>query len=207
VDSTVKCNPVFINKPSAAKKRRLNAGAVAWYRLQHGITYIEIMITLTLLAIIAGVALPNLANNDSRKLDVAAAEVAQAIRFTRLEAMRTTSSKGIVFDAINETVKVYSLPGLIPVYDVYHPVDKKPYALNFKTDTAISRVDLQSYSIYYAGSGINQPYIGFNASGNPKYGFFGLDYMLSSTATITLAYAGKTRVISVAPMTGRVTVQ
>jgi hypothetical protein len=49
--------------------------------------------------------------------------------------------------------------------------------------------------------------MGFNKAGNPKSSVLGTDYMLNGMATITLSFAGQTKVISIAPMTGRVSVQ
>lgn len=173
---------------------------------QRGISLLEIMVVVAILSIIAVIALPNLSSSDSKKLDLAAAEVAQAIRFARIEAMRTGISYGVIFSTSSDEVKIYRLVSGIPTYDVVHPVTKKLYTLNLKTDPATSDVDLQSYAIYYGGGGVNQQYLGFNRHGNPKYHFFGLDYMLDSAA-ITLAYRGQTTVVHVGPMTGRVSIQ
>jgi type II secretory pathway pseudopilin PulG len=193
---------------------------------QQGITYIEIMAVVTILSIVAIVAMPNLASNDHRKLDLAAEEVAQAIRFARVESMRLTRPRpeskcidgqhGVKFDSNNNIIKVYLLKcsGFSPLLfrtptfdDVYHPVDKKHYILNLKTDNTTAGVELQSYSIYFGSSGTNSQILGFNGDGNPKFSKWSADTMLNGTATITLSYLGQTRVISVAPMTGRVTVQ
>jgi len=173
---------------------------------QQGISLIEITAVVAILAIIAGVALPDLGSgSDGRKLDLAAKEVAEAIRFARAEAIRTSMDHGVIFDENNETVKVYSLPAGTPKYDVYHPIDKKLYSLDLNTAPLTAGVDLLSYSIDF-GSGPGSGYLGFNSNGNPKFSFFGTDYMLKSAA-ITLSNAGQTRIINVSPMTGRVTVQ
>ncbi len=176
------------------------------YRYQQGITYIEIMIVVLILGIIAVVAMPNLASNDHRKLDIAAEEIVQAIRFARIEAMRSDISYGVFFSSSSDIVKVYRLLSEVATYDVYHPVDKKFYILNLNTDSATAGVDFQSSGLYFGGSGSNREYLSFNTNGNPIYTNLGTDYLLDS-ATITLGYAGQTRVISVGPMTGRVTVQ
>lgn len=173
---------------------------------QQGITYIEVISVVVILSILAAVAISNLSSVNHNKLDLAAEEVAQAIRFARLEAIRTGLPYGIYFSSVSDTVKVYRLLSGTATYDIYHPVDKKLYTLNLKTDRATAGVNFQSYGIYFGGSAINQAYLGFSTDGNPKYSFFGTDYMLDS-ATVILSYAGQTRVIKVAPMTGRVTVQ
>ncbi len=174
---------------------------------QLGITYIEIMAVVTILSIVAIVAMPNLASNDHRKLDLAAAEVAQAIRFARIESMRTHIPYGVIVNKTNNDVKVYRLLSGTGTFDVYHPVDKKKYILNLKTDAVTAGVDLLDYSINYQGIYGSRPSLGFNEYGNPKYYQSGGDHMLNASATITLSYSGETRIISISPMTGRVAVQ
>ncbi len=173
---------------------------------QLGISYIEIISVVVILGILAAVTIPNLSSVDPKKLELAAEEVAQAIRFSRVEAIRTGISYGVNFSSSNDTVKVYRRLSRTATYDVYHPVDKKLYILNLATDSATAGVDFLSYGIYYGGSGINVSYLDFSTDGIPKFTFLGRDYLLDS-ATITLSYKGQTRVIKVAPMTGRVTVQ
>jgi Tfp pilus assembly protein FimT len=174
---------------------------------QLGLSYIEIMIVVVILGIIAVVAMPNLSSNDDRKLDIAAQEIVQAIRFARVESIRTAVPHGIIFSESHDNAKVYRLLSGTPTYDVYHPVDKKIYILNLRTDAVTEGVDLLNYNIRYHGTIGNKRYIGFNENGNPKYYEFGSDHMLDEAASITLNYAGQTRIIRVAPMTGRVTVQ
>jgi len=173
---------------------------------QKGTSYIEVMVVVVILAIVATVTLPNLSSVDPKKLDLAASEIAESLRFARIEAMRTGTNHGVTFSTLSNNVKVYRFPSLFPIYDIYHPVDKKLYTLNLKTDAITEGVELQSYDIYFSNSSLTTSYIGFNAYGNPKSSFFGTDYMLDS-ANITISYAGQTRIINVSPMTGRVTVQ
>lgn len=173
---------------------------------QTGFTYLEMVVVVVILGIAAAVAMPNLSSTNPVKLDNAANEAAAAIRFARAEAIRTKISRGINADAANDRIHIYSLPGSIPAYDIYHPVDKKLYDINLKTDPYIAGVDLVSANFVFAGGFSSSNYLGFNSEGNPKYTFLGNDYMLSSGA-ITLGYNGHQRTILIAPMTGRVTIQ
>lgn len=160
-----------------------------------------------ILSIIAAIARPNLSSTGPTKLDTAAKQVAEAIRFARTEAIRTKVPRGIFTDAINERIRVYSLSGLSPVYDIYHPIDKKLYDIQLKTDAFVAGVDLVSASFSFTAPFTSPTNLGFNSEGNPKYSVpFGNDSMLTSGAII-LSYQGQQRIISIAPMTGRVTIQ
>ncbi len=174
--------------------------------VQQGTSYIELVIAVTILGIVAAAAMPQLSSTDSLKLDNAANEVANAIRFAQAEATRIKISYGINTDAANERIRVYSLPGTTPTYDVYHPIDKKPYDIQLKTDAYVAGVDLVSASFAFAGAASSSTNLDFSAEGNPKVTSAGTDYMLSS-GSITLSYHGQQRIISIASMTGRVTVQ
>lgn len=173
---------------------------------QKGISYIELMIVVVILGIVAAAAMPNFASTNDQKLDNAANEVASALRFAQSEAVRTKISYGINIDTTNERLRVYSLPATTPIYDIYHPVDKKLYDLQLKTDAYIGGVDVVSASFVFGGSGSSSTNLDFSADGIPKYTSAGTDYMLT-TGTLTLAYQGQQRIVSIAPMTGRVTIQ
>jgi prepilin-type N-terminal cleavage/methylation domain-containing protein len=56
---------------------------------QRGFTLMELLVTVTLLGIIAAVVVPILSSGDSRKLDVAAEETANVLRLALSEARRT----------------------------------------------------------------------------------------------------------------------
>lgn len=54
-----------------------------------GFTLVEMLVVITILGVVASVALPLLGNNDSQKLSVAAEETANTLRFALSEAKRT----------------------------------------------------------------------------------------------------------------------
>ncbi len=165
------------------------------------------MISVVILGVVAAAAMPNLSSIDPTiKLDTAAKEIAEAIRFARIESIRTKISRGIYTDAASEQVRVYSLPAASPVYDIYHPINKKLYDIQLKTDAFVAGVDLVSASFSFAGTASSSYYMSFNTEGYPKTTSSGTDYMLTS-GIITLSYQGQQRIVSIAPMTGRVTIQ
>lgn len=73
-----------------------------------GFTLAEMLVTVAFLATLAAIAIPNLNSADADKLDLAAAEVRNAMRFARSEAMRRQQQ--VLVDA-------ESAPGHIKVFD------------------------------------------------------------------------------------------
>jgi len=148
--------------------------------------------------------------DSEQALDAAAGEVASAFRFARSEAIRTGAPHGVIASTTSQRVQVYLLDESVspPVvqYTVRHPVDKKLYDLNFATDPMLESVTVTSAFFWYSGVLFPQSFVGFNPDGTPKYNSSGTIVMLTSGA-ITLAAGADTRMVSVAPMTGRVTIQ
>ena len=177
-------------------------------RSQKGTTNLEIMTAVLILGIVEAAVMPNFSSNDPKKLEVAARTITDAIIFARAEAMRTKVSHGISTDIANQRIRVYSLPAETAVYDVYHPIDKKIYDIQFKNDTQTAGVDLASASYSFEGLYSNSSHLDFNANGMPKFsgGIPQRDYMLTG-AEMKLSFQGHQRIISIAPITGRVTVQ
>jgi prepilin-type N-terminal cleavage/methylation domain-containing protein len=173
---------------------------------QYGFSYIEMVIVVVILGVVATVALSSLASTDPVKLDNSANEVANAIKFAQAEATRTKISYGINTDVTNDRIRVYSLPSTTPTYNVYHPIDKKLYDMQMKTDPYVGGVDMLSASFSFAGAATSATNLDFSTEGIPKVTSSGADYMLTS-GTITLGYHGQQRVIVIAPMTGRVSIQ
>lgn len=75
-----------------------------------GFTLVEMLIVVLLLAVLARLLLPGLGGVDDHRLEVAAAEVREALRFARAEAMRR--QRGVLVDA-------ESSPGRLKVLDTY----------------------------------------------------------------------------------------
>lgn len=173
---------------------------------QGGYTLLEIGLVVAIVGIVTAVAIPSFNNTDSHKLDVAADEIARAIRFARDEAKRTGVAHGIQTISTDEQIRVYRLPVTTPIFDVRHPISKKLYDIQLNTDAHVSGVDLLSASYTFNGAATSSTSFDFSADGMPKTTSGGTDFMLN-TGTITLSYGGQQKVISIAPMTGRVTLQ
>lgn len=174
--------------------------------VSRGFSLTEMLVVVAIVGLVAAAAVTSLSNSDGKKLDAAANEVVSAIRFARAEAMRTGKGHGISASTSSQRIRVY-VQGFFgtPSYSVRNPVDKKLYDLRFDTDPNISDVSVTTVAIDFAGVGA-QNLMGFSADGVPKYETMGNVNLLNS-AEIRLGLGNDERVISVAPMTGRVTVQ
>ena len=175
-------------------------------RSLNGYTLVEVVLVVAIFGIFATVLLPDSRATDESRLDMAANEVAAALRYAQSEALRTAIPHGAFTDDSTNQIKVYNKPSSTPVYDVYHPVDRKLYDIKLENSPLMSGVDFVSAIFNFSGPFSSSSYLGFNIHGHPKYTDSGTDYMLID-GNIILAHAGKQRVISIAPMTGRVTVQ
>ena len=180
---------------------------------QQAYTLLEMLIAVTIVALVATIALPSLSTGNEKKLDLAATEVANAIRFARSEALRTGEGHGLTISQVTQTVTVnkYDLTTapISTLGTLTHPVDKKPYDFNINTGSTTSDVTISnSQDVFnFTGLGRRRSLL-FDANGTPKWivGSGPTTHLLSD-GNIELSYGRQQRVVNVAPITGRVTVQ
>jgi len=180
---------------------------------QRAYTLLELVVVVTILGIIAAVAIPSVSQGSDAKLRLAAAEVASAIRFARSEALRTGEGHGLTVSQVTQkiTVKKYDLTTapISTLYTLTHPIDKQPYDFNVNTRSTTQGVTISNTDdvFNYTGLGGRRSLI-FDANGTPKWivGSGPTTYLLSD-GDIELSYGGRQRLVSVAPITGRVTIR
>lgn len=174
----------------------------------HGVTLIELLVVVAILGIVAATAIPYLSSANPQQLDAAAQAFADTIRFARSESLRTGVPHGYAVDTAQQRIRVFradlstSPPGA--VYDVRHPVSKKPYTIDLRTDPRFP-VDTISGGATYQGN--------CNSTGETVFDVHGRPYcrnpypVFFRQGSLTLQLGGLRRVVTLDGVAGRVTVQ
>jgi len=172
-----------------------------------GFTVTELLVVVLVLGIAALVTIPDFSSSNPHKLDLAAAEVAEAVRFARSESVRTGIPHGVFTQAVGRIRVFWADTGTTPAtptYDVRNPIDKKLYDIDFDTHPFAAGVDFSGIASFQ-GTCTDDRYIVFDATGAPRC----LDPMtvILRSSDKTLAIGAATRVVTIHGITGRVTVQ
>ena len=178
-------------------------------RSERGYSLMELLIVIGLLALVAAIAVPALSRPDEAVLDRAATEVAAALRFAQAEAQRTGEAHGVIADVNTATLRVYRLDETVNppvfVYDVYDPFKKQLYTLSLAD--VDGDLQIAGASFIFSDSGTARDFVDFSGeTGVPRYNNAGTLYLLES-GVYTVELQDLSRNVSVAPVTGRVTVQ
>ncbi len=139
-------------------------------RYPAGYTLVELVITITVLAVIAAIAVPAFSPVDDKELQQVAAEFAGAIRFARTESIRTGEPHGFRFLVNQYRIRVFTADTSVNpwtwVWDVYHPVSKQLYDYTFPADLAGSAVPVTHVPVYRSTCD-RQGAVYFDANGTP----------------------------------------
>lgn len=178
----------------------------------HGVTLVELLIVVSLLGVVAMVAIPNLRSTDPYRLDAAASEIAGAVRFARSESLRTGEIHGVQISQDTQRVVVYRADltatpvGMAAI--LYHPRSRQPFDFDFDTSAMLAGVRItNTQDPFLSGAGRRKSLL-FDASGVPIWivNAAGTTYALQD-GEVLLGYGNGSRTVRVAPITGRVTVQ
>ena len=180
---------------------------------QAGFSLLELSIVVLILGIMAIVVIPDSAPSNQQKLDLAANQIAQALRFAHREAVRTGEHYGVTISQVTQTITVKKWDmttdpvstELIP----YHPVDKQSFVFDADTMSLAPGVSIiNSSDIFnYISIGRRRSLI-FDPHGVPVW-VLGSDdsvYRLLD-GIVQLSDGQNRRDIAVAPLTGRVMVK
>ena len=184
-----------------AKKRREN-------RRIHGYTLTELVVVVTILAVVAAIAVPNATSTSDRRLELAAREFADAIRFARSESIRTGEPHGFRFLNNQYRIRVFSTDTSGSpwtwIWDAYHPLDKQLYDYTFPAELTES-VPPVTHNFVYRGTCDRPAAIYFNANGTPWC--LEPETILLDSYRLNFVYGANQATVALDGITGRVTVQ
>ncbi len=175
---------------------------------QVGYTLVELVITVTIIGVIAAVAVPASSSGSDKRLQLAAEEFAAAMRFARTESIRTGEPHGFRQQSSAKRIRVFRLdqstsPATL-VYDVYHPVDKQLY--DFELDLhPLAAADTLTRSPNYYGTCNITGNIYFDANGTARCA--DPDTVLLEKFELRFDLGTQQRTVTVDGITGRVTVE
>jgi prepilin-type N-terminal cleavage/methylation domain-containing protein len=173
-----------------------------------GVTLIEMLVVLVLIALVVSVSVPRGDVADGARADAAAAEIRQACRFAQGAALRTGAWYAVSFDATAQVVRVYQLNAQY-VEDtsvtVMHPVDLAPYRLAF--GVAQLRATLVSAVFTYKSGNTTTNTVAFGPDGMPALGLAqnGKANVLKDNGVVTLRDGRVVRQVTIDAVTGRAT--
>ena len=175
---------------------------------QRAYTIVEIMAVVALIGLAASVLIPSAIPGESKKLDLVAMEVANAMRFARSEAMRTGNTMGFEQQSVINRLRIFNIDiDSVPAtfeYNVYHPVDKKLYTRWFGERPFAFNGEVEHRSTYQGICNLKST-IYFDADGTP----WCTDpvNVLLERFDVDLKLGASTRIVSLHGITGRVTIE
>ena len=175
---------------------------------QSAYTLTELVIVVATLAIIAAIAMPSFSPGSDRRIDLAAAEFAAAMRFARSESIRTGQPHGFRFLVNQYRIRVYAVDTAgAPwtwVYDVYHPVTKQLHDYTFPPELAGPAVPV-THVPEYRGTCDRQGAVYFDANGTPWC--LEPETVLLESYRLDLTAPAGDATVTLDGITGKVTVQ
>ena len=163
--------------------------------LAPGFTFIEIVIVITLVAILAWLAFPSLGALGEMRLDAAARRVASDIRYAQNRAIGSRSVHGVRFDVSANRYIVYAGNSGDAIVN---PANRgQNLVVSFAALTETRGVTIESASFG------TTPGVTFDYYGVPRDSA-GVD--LAAAGRVVLLYQGQRDTVQVAPQTGAVQV-
>ncbi len=156
-----------------------------------GFTLVEMMMVLIILSIAAAIAIPFATSGSSTQLKSAANIISTDLEYAKSMAISRGQEYKAVFDAGSESYQLEDSSGVIQ-----HPVSHKNYAVNFASDSRLSRVSITS-AVFDGGSTVQFNYLGSPLDGTGS---------ALNSGVITLTAAGETMTINIEPVTGYITI-
>jgi len=178
------------------------------YKNEQGFTLAELLIVITILGAAASVAVPDISTTNVSRLELAATEIADAMRFARSESMSQSSPRAFNQQSSIQRIRVFrpdtAASPWNPIYDVYHPLSKQLYDIDLE-DHSFASADSINRSTDYRGTCNTPGQVYFDLNGTPWC--TNPETILLDQYVVTLTAGKHTRTVTLHSITGRVTVQ
>ena len=173
-----------------------------------GFSLLEVLLVLMVLGIVAVAAVPSLSSSNSYRLELAAEEIAEAMRYARSETLRSGEPRGFQLQTTEVRIRVVSADTStnpwMPRYDVEHPGVHNFYDIDLATNP-YAGIDEMSRNAVFHGNCSNPDLVYFDTNGMPWCGDGGGP--LVEQYEVTLSFGSRSRVVSLHGITGQVTVR
>lgn len=151
-----------------------------------GMTLVELVVVISLVGLLALVAVPRFAGRDEVELRAAARRVAADLRWAQARAIATRTRHGVVFDAATGRYTVYRGAPSTPADDFLRPGSPmrrgvEPVTLVSADFDGAPRVEFDSMGVPWSASG-----------------------ELTAPGRVVLAVSGAADTVVVEPLTGRI---
>jgi prepilin-type N-terminal cleavage/methylation domain-containing protein len=172
---------------------------------QRGFSLAELMFVVFVLAICVAITVPPVNGRSALRLERAADEVVAALAYARGEAERTHVPHGVRVQS-GRRITVFRLDTSktppTEIYDVRDPVDKSIYDVDLAGGAFTQNTTATGWFLFQRqASGATAA--SFDANGEPMRGD---DRLPLATGGVLLANEGSTLAVSLAALTGRITV-
>lgn len=160
-------------------------------RHARGLTLVELVLLISIVGVLAMLAVPERSVFEDAKLHAAARRLVSDLRYAQSRSVSTRSSHRVVFDPGAARYAVTTRDRATPVAD---PADRgRALAMDYRTHDEFRGIVIESAS-FGGGSEVS-----FDLLGAPRTAS---GASLTSPGSVVLRYAGETVAVDVAPSTG-----
>ncbi len=176
-------------------RRSLSSGeanrppAPPWATVPAGFTLVELMAVLVILGLAAAIVVPMVSNTGDIEASAAARKLTSDLLFAQNHAITHQTRVRLSFDCDANQYTLAEVPASGDPVVLTHPVTRRPFVVGFNAVEGLEKVDLASADFS------SLPQVEFDSLGAPSQG-----------GTVILTSGTFSRGVSVAPVTGKVTV-
>ncbi|MDY7009239.1 MAG: GspH/FimT family protein [Planctomycetota bacterium] len=149
-----------------------------------GFTLIELIVALVVLAVAAAIIIPYATGTSGFQASAAARMIMSDLEYAQNQAITTQTPVSVTFAVSSNSYTVSNASGTL-----IHPISKQAYVVDFDTSRGFGNVSMSSAN--FGGASV----VTFDALGAPD-----------NNGTVTVVAGAHTYTVTVAPISGRVTV-